>query len=150
MCAQDEERTIWANTERDTEDSGKERAWGSQSQKQLHISAWWQSEDSWKRQTRRSYFTASPPPPPPHTAEWVESPVWPPRVSASCNLIHELQNTAQRERERGPRHITTQAIYEWRWFGAFITRQMSANEKKNIWKNTCNECKRKVNPFCSL
>lgn len=97
MCAQDEERTIWENSERHTGGWETEWVWGFKSQEQLLvISARWH-RILLERQTRRGISL-------PLITEWVESPVWPPRVSASCNFIHGPQNTAERGSNRTKTH----------------------------------------------
>lgn len=99
------------------------------------------TQSSWKRQTRGVIS------PPPLTAEWVESPVWPPRVSASCNLIHGPQrNTAKWGSNRTKTHNHSSHL----WMTVFLCFYCQTNEHKNIWENISSDTNNNVNPFSSL
>lgn len=143
MCAQDEERTIWENSERDTE--GWETEWVRRVLKSgaatSHFSAMAQSLLG-KGKPGELFHRASP------LSEWSLQ-------SAPPEFLHHVilfmgRKTQPSEAQTGRGHITAAAICEWRWFRVFFFFGQT-KELKNIWENISGDSNSKVNlelPVC--
>lgn len=122
MCAQDEERTIWENSERDTE--GWETEWVRRVLKSgaatSHFSAMAQSLLG-KGKPGELFHRASP------LSVWSLQ-------SAPPEFLHHVilfmgRKTQPSEAQTGRGHITAAAICEWRWFRVFFF--FSARQKSS-------------------